>query len=110
MENKQIDKNQGDELNSVGGCLLRIFWSVFGPVLMFLCACVIGTQKLSFPSTFDMVYGIILVIIIIARFIDRPNQKDQTSYNSAIKYIIIVSIVGIAVWALARFILIKLFM
>jgi small-conductance mechanosensitive channel len=110
MDNKQIDKNQGDELSSISGCLLRIFWSVLGPVLMFLCACVIGTQKLSFPSTLDMVYGIILVIIIIARFIDRPKQKDQTAYNSAIRYIIIISIIGIAVWALARFILIRLFM
>lgn len=106
---KQIDKNQEDELSSVGGCLLRIFWSVLGPVLMFLCACVIGMQRLSLPSILDMVYGIILVIIIIARLIDRPKQKDQPLYNSAIRYIIIISIVGIAVWAMVRFVLSRLF-
>lgn len=109
MDNKQIDKNQGDELSSIGGCLLRVFWCVLGPVLMFLCACIIATQQLSLPSTLDIVYGIILVIIIIARLIDRPKQKDLVSYNSAIRYIIIISIIGIVVWALARFILTRLF-
>ena len=109
MDNKQIDKNQEDDITSVSGCFIRILWCVLGPVSLFLCACIIGTQKVSFPSVFDMVYGIVLVIIIIARYIDQPKPRDKVSANSAIRYSIILVVISIAVWAMARFVLSKLF-
>jgi hypothetical protein len=110
MDNKQIDKKQEDEITSISGCFIRIFWCVLGPIALFLCACIIGTQKVSLPSVFDMIYGIVLVIMIIARFIDQPKQTDKTSKDkSAIKYTLIISIIGIIVWAMARFVLSRLF-
>ena len=109
MDNKQTDKKQEDEMTSMSGCFIRILWCVLGPVFLFLCACIVGTQKVSFPSVFDMVYGIALVIMIIARFIDQPKPRDKVSANSAIRYNIILVVISIAVWAMARFVLSRLF-
>ena len=111
--------SQEEEMTSMVGCLARIIWIIMGPILLFFCAVVIATsQQVSFPGVIDIIYAGLLVLIIIARIIDRPpkpekipetqtiNKQGTENYhgNPVSKYIIILSISSIMLWLVAHFV------
>ncbi|MFH1231665.1 MAG: hypothetical protein V1709_09245 [Planctomycetota bacterium] len=102
--------SQEEEITSVVGCFARVFWFALGPTFLFLCAVVIVfTPQISFPGVLDIIYGGLLIIIIIARFLDRPPKQKMEEYKagliSARRYIIILSISSIVLWLVAHFVL-----
>ena len=97
------------EITSLSGCLARLFWIIVGPALLLVCAVVIATSSdVRFPGVLDIIYYGLLVIIVIARFFDRPPKQNIEEYKagliSAVRYIIILSISSIALWLLAHFV------
>jgi hypothetical protein len=64
--------SEEEPMTSLSGCLLRLLWMMVGPVFLFICAMLIAAQKAPFPGTFDIAYGILVIFISIARWVDRP--------------------------------------
>ena len=97
------------EINSMSGCLARVFWFALGPPLLLIFAVVIATsQDVRFPGVLDIVYGGLLVIVVFARFIDRPSKQNMEEYKagliSVLRYIVILSGSSIMLWAAAHFV------
>lgn len=107
---------QEEQMTSLSGCLLRLLWMMVGPALLFICAVFIAAQKVPFPGTFDIVYGILVIFISIARWADRPKPSTLTSepsvtptqsasiLRSALVYNAIFIPIAIGLWVLARLI------
>jgi hypothetical protein len=103
-----MEKEQ--EMDSLSGCFVRLFWFIIGPMFLFLGAIIIATNRLAFPGIADLVYAIIIVMAIAARLIDIP-KKDKaseelrkTAKSSASKYLVIFSIVSVILLAIAHLI------
>jgi hypothetical protein len=111
--------SQEEEMTSMIGCLARVTWFALGPAFLIICALIIAFQQLAIPSVLDIVYLGLLVIIIVARIIDRPpkpekipetqtiNKQGKEDYHGSpvSKYIIILSISSIALWLVAHFVM-----
>jgi hypothetical protein len=98
------------EITTLSGCLTRVIWFALGPPLLLICAVVIASsQPAAIPGVLDIVYGVLLAITVIARFVDRPPKQNMEEYkaglNSALRYIIILSGSGIMLWAAAHFVM-----
>lgn len=117
------DVNKETDVTSLGGCLIRVFTTLLGPVFLIICAVILAVHRSAFPSTLDIIYGVILILIVIARLIDRPMPTDKPAetgnepaaqscrveHSPVIKYSIIIFVAGIALWVVARLILSQLF-
>jgi len=104
---------QDSEITSLSGCLARVFWIILGPVLLVICAVVITmTPQVSFPGVLDIIYCGLLVVIIVARLLDRPPKEKTEEYkaglDSALKYISTLSFGAIGLWLLAHFVIPKI--
>lgn len=102
--------SQGSEITSMSGCLARMFWIIVGPALLLVCAFVIASsQPAAIPGVLDIIYGGLLVVIIIARLLDRPpkakTEEHKAGMDSALKYISILSFIAIGLWLLAHFVI-----
>jgi hypothetical protein len=113
--------NKDQEMTTLGGCLIRIFWFLLGPLFLFLCATIIVAQRLSFPSALDIAYGIIFILTITARIVDQIQQRVSSSSSSAIgqqvkeqyrpelrsifRYCIFFTLAGIGLWVITHFVL-----
>ena len=76
--------DEKDEITSMGGCLARVFWIFSGPAMLFLFGVIIVTQQLSLPTGLDVTYGVVLILIIVSRFIDRPKLPKSPSGSPVI--------------------------
>lgn len=113
--------NKDQEMTTLGGCLIRIFWIFLGPAFLFICVIAIIAQRVSFPSALDIAYGIIFILTITARIIDQPRQpvlpsgspvidkqmKEQyrAELRSIFRYCIIFTLTVIGLWVIAHFVL-----
>ena len=101
--------SEDSEITTMSGCLARIFWFALGPALLLVCAIIIAASQQDIPSVLDIIYGGLLIITIIARFLDRPPKQKMEEYKagliSARKYIIILSISSIVFWLVAHFVM-----
>lgn len=107
--------SQDSEITSLSGCLARIIWFALGPAFLLVCAVVIAlTPQIPFPNVLDVIYYGLLVITVIARFVDRPPkhlgriEKYKAGLLAALRYIIILSGSGIMLWAAAHFVVKKI--
>ena len=87
-------------MSSMGGCLARVFWILVGPGLLLICLAIIWGQKIQFPSWLDAVYASILLLIIVARILDKTKKADPRPIIIDIAFLILFS--GIF-WVLAHF-------
>jgi hypothetical protein len=104
------------QITTISGCLLRLLWIMLGPAFLFICAVVIGVQKASFPGAFDIIYGILVILISLARVIEdakasstpaEPSVTPVPSGNKlspALKYLAVFIPIAIGLWLLAHLI------
>ena len=102
--------SQDSEINSMSGCLARLFWIIVGPALLLVCAFVIASsQPAAIPGVLDIIYGGLLALVIIARLVDRPPKSKPEEYkagmDSALKYISVLSFSAIGLWLLVHFVI-----
>ncbi|MFH1226267.1 MAG: hypothetical protein V1701_00010 [Planctomycetota bacterium] len=119
--NKEIIKevNKEADVTSLSGCLIKVFATLLGPVFLIIFAVMLAAYPTAFPSILDIIYGVILILTVFARLIDRPPQPEagqpqaekptdkpaETGHSPVIKYSVIMFIAGVALWIVARFIL-----
>jgi len=101
------------QMTTLSGCLVRLLWMMIGPAFLMVCLVLIAMQKVSFPSILDIIYGILVIFISLARWIDRPKPSAVPSETStqpgsglrpALLYNAIFLPVAIGLWVLARLI------
>lgn len=103
--------SQDYKITSLSGCLARIIWFALGPALLLVCVVVIAlTPQIPFPKVLDVIYYGLLVITVMARFVDRPPkhfgkiEEYKAGLISALRYIIILSGSSIMLWLVAHFV------
>ncbi|HLD36381.1 MAG TPA: hypothetical protein VJC37_06635 [Planctomycetota bacterium] len=102
--------SQDSEINTMGGCLARLFWIILGPAFLLVFSLVIASsQPAAIPGVLDIIYGGLLVIIIFARLLDLPPKAKAEEYkvgmDSALKYISVLSFSAIGLWLLVHFVI-----
>ncbi|MFH0888713.1 MAG: hypothetical protein V1871_05830 [Planctomycetota bacterium] len=102
-------------MSSGHGITSRIIWLVLGPTHLFVCLVFIAlTPQTPFSNVLDVIYYGLLVITVIARFVDRPPkhfgkiEEYKAGLISALRYIIILSGSSIMLWAVAHFVVKKI--
>jgi len=118
MDNEQ-------EMTSFSGCLFRLFWILVGPAFLLLCGLIIVVNRTSFLGILDIFYGVILILTVVARLVDKPRpefsysnppvvtsateEKHNAERRAVRLYITIFPIAAIGLWLLAHFVLKRLF-
>lgn len=112
--------NKDQEMTTLGGCLIRIFWIFLGPMFLFICVIAIIAQRVSFPSALDIAYGIIYILTITARIVNQPRQpvssgspvidkqmreQYRAELRSIFRYCIIFTLTVIGFWVIVHFVL-----
>mgnify|MGYP001559627505 FL=1 len=94
--------------DSGAGCLLRLFWMAFGNILLFCTLGLLLKNKPAFPSLFDAAIAVILLLLVLARFLDIRFCKGQTANDTPAdmshwrRYALIVSASGGLLWGVTR--------
>jgi hypothetical protein len=66
---------------SGAGCLVRIYWMLFGNALQLFLLATIVSKRPRFPSVSDAIYWLIVVSLILARYVDIRYQNGKTAYG-----------------------------
>ena len=66
-----------EELQSMSGCLLRIYWSLAGPAIAFVSLLVVGLQGESWGGIPDIVSGALAMMCCGARHLDNPELSPS---------------------------------
>jgi hypothetical protein len=93
--------------DSLTGLFARIFWSLAGNILLVLILVKIF-QKKTFISTFDLLFWILVILLILVRYCDIKYLKGVTSmgtpanlddWRNYVKYLVILTSV---IWISAK--------
>ncbi|MFA5795164.1 MAG: hypothetical protein WC980_08915 [Candidatus Brocadiia bacterium] len=123
--NKEVNKEA--DVTSLSGCLIKVFSTLLGPVFLIMVAVILAAHPTAFPSILDIIYGVLLILVVMARLVDRPPQPEtgprlpigghepqvekmegkpaESEPSPVVKYSIIIFIAGVALWVVARFVL-----
>ncbi len=88
------------------GCIPRIFWMMMGPLGLFLALVSVGLS--AGWSVADLAYWVLVVLLIVARYVDVVRFKGQTADGEPAtsahlrRYILSVLALGVALWVAAR--------
>jgi hypothetical protein len=61
------------------GCLLRLFWMLIGNAIVYALLAMIAMNRVPFPSPFDAVVWVTVVLILVARRIEITRWAGQTA-------------------------------
>ena len=60
--------------------ILRVFWMFLGNTILGVCLLMIAQRESAF-SHLDLVYGIVLLLLVAARYVDIARYKGVTAYG-----------------------------
>ena len=76
-----MDDQSGQESNSGAGCLLRLYWLVAGPAILFFLLAHILQKAPELLSLQDIGFFGVAASIIGVRYLDVCHYKGQTGYG-----------------------------
>ena len=100
----QADSSQ----DSPGGCLLRIMWMFLGNFALVFSAAYIALHGESFFSTADLVFGSVVLLLIVVRYVDIKFLKGSTVFGEPAsmrhwrRYVALLIGASIVIWAVAH--------
>jgi hypothetical protein len=92
----------------LGGCLVRLYWMLFGNVALLLCAVAILLHRGGFLSVADIVYWVIAVTIGVVRFVDIRRFGGRTAAGQPAsaahwrRYLITLIVASSVIWGAAH--------
>ncbi len=93
---------------SAQGFLLRIYWMIAGPVLLFFCIVFLVEKRPPMPSPLDLIFALAAAGLVLARYADirwcdgTSADGQPASPTDFRRYARWVAAGAIAAWALAR--------
>jgi hypothetical protein len=98
----------GDKQSMLRGIAARLWWMLFGNVLLAFCAIFIFQNGGGFLQTTDWVFWIVLVSMVLVRYVDIKflDGCTATGARASIKgwgrYTVLLTACSIALWVLAH--------
>lgn len=94
----------GQPIDSLGGCLLVLFWLLLGNLILFGCAMGILRQPPWDFSLLDATYWVVLALTVAARRLDWAKREKAVPERRGAMQRWTIAMVAIAagVWALAH--------
>jgi hypothetical protein len=92
------------------GCLLRLFWMIAGNAAIYLSLATIAANKPPLPSYLDFVVGIMVILMLAARWLDITRCDGRTMSNEPAtlghwrRYAVLLCGSSLAAWSLAHLI------
>lgn len=99
--------------DSMGGCLLYLFWTLVGPGLLLALAAYQLLNRPEVGSPSDFVFGGLVLAVVLARLLSRqkgaPPDAGGTdpAQTSRIKYVVGVLVISAAIYVIGHFVLPK---
>ena len=91
------------------GCLVRIYWMLFGHGIVWFVMASIFTKRPKIPSAYDLVYWLLVGFIVLARYIDIRYQNGQLAYGEGAatlkhwrRYAVLLVIAYLLAWVAAH--------
>ena len=75
-------QDQKDSGPGGAGCLLRLYWMLFGNAILWFLLAYIVSKRPGLPSAFDAIYWLIVVSLVLARYMDIRYHKGPTAYSN----------------------------
>lgn len=95
---------------AASGCLLRLIWSIGGCAAIYLSLATIGATSPPLPSSLDLVVGVTLILMLVARWLDitrfsgRTFADEPASMHHWRRYAVLLVGSTLATWSLAHWI------
>jgi hypothetical protein len=91
------------------GCLVRIFWMLFGHGIAWLVMASIFVKRPPIPSAYDLVYWLLVGALVLARYVDIRYHNGQLAYSEGAatlkhwrRYAVLLVIVYLLAWVSAH--------
>jgi len=100
--------DQNETASSGSGCLLRLYWLLFGNVLLFFLLIYLFERKPTLPSIIDVIYAVAVASLIVARYVGVRFQSGKTGTGSPdtmalwSRYALLVGSLSTGAWLLVR--------
>ncbi len=98
----------GDKQSMLRGIAARLWWMLFGNVLLALCAIFIFQSGGGFLQTADWVFWIILASLVLIRYVDIKSLDGCTAIGARastknwVRYVVLLTACSAALWVLAH--------
>jgi len=63
------------------GCLVRVYWMLFGNAIMWFLLAFIVAKRPKLPSALDAIYWLTVLSLVVARFVDIRYHNGRTAYG-----------------------------
>jgi hypothetical protein len=103
---RQEEQNSPTQLTGCAPLFLRLTWMALGNAALFLCAALVA--KGTAPLIMDIIFFMVVIGLIVARYVDITKFKGQTSEGKPAtlshwrRYAVLIAVVSACLWVLAR--------
>lgn len=97
-----------DDQGTAAGVMVRLWWMLIGNFILVVCIVLIVQNRRGFFHTADPVFGITVLSLVLARYVDIKFCKGLTATGAPasmvtwVKYAVLLVIGSAVVWALAH--------